>query len=90
MNRTTNSINTRQAELIPRQILFGNWDVLSPKLSPNGKYVAYLAPDSRNTLQIWLYYILSMGLRAKLLSLRNATFGIFTGLIVRDNYSHSK
>ncbi|QSJ20575.1 S9 family peptidase [Nostoc sp. UHCC 0702] len=40
--------------LIPRQILFGNPEKTSPKLSPDGKYLAYIAPDEKNVLQVWL------------------------------------
>ena len=55
MNRAVDSKNIRRSPLIPRKLLFGDRDVLSPKLSPDGKYLAYLAPDRRDTLQIWLY-----------------------------------
>jgi dipeptidyl aminopeptidase/acylaminoacyl peptidase len=27
---------------------------MEPRLSPNGKYLAYLAPDQRNVLQVWI------------------------------------
>src|SRR5690349_15690848 len=40
--------------LIPRQILFGNPEKTSPRLSPDGKYLAYIAPDEKNVLQVWL------------------------------------
>ncbi len=40
--------------LIPREILFGNPERTSPQLSPDGKYIAYLAPDDKNILQVWL------------------------------------
>jgi dipeptidyl aminopeptidase/acylaminoacyl peptidase len=40
--------------LIPREVLFGNPDKASPKISPDGKYLAYLAPDDRNVLQVWV------------------------------------
>ena len=55
MNRVTETKNTQLPELIPRKTLFGNPDFFAPKLSPDGKYIAYLAPDRQNTLQIWLY-----------------------------------
>jgi len=32
-------------ELIPREVLFGNPENISPTLSPDGKYLAYLAPS---------------------------------------------
>lgn len=40
--------------LIPRQVLFGNPERVSPRLSPDGRYLAYLAPDDRDVLQVWL------------------------------------
>jgi len=40
--------------LIPREILFGNPERVSPVLSPDGKWLAWRAPDSKNVLQVWL------------------------------------
>ncbi len=40
--------------LIPREVLFGNPERASPQLSPDGKQLAYLAPDKKNVLQVWL------------------------------------
>ncbi|HEY9875868.1 MAG TPA: S9 family peptidase [Candidatus Obscuribacterales bacterium] len=40
--------------LIPRDILFGNPERANPQLSPDGKYLAYIAPDENNVLQVWL------------------------------------
>jgi dipeptidyl aminopeptidase/acylaminoacyl peptidase len=40
--------------LIPRAVLFGNPDKAAPKISPDGKRIAYLAPDDRNVLQVWV------------------------------------
>jgi dipeptidyl aminopeptidase/acylaminoacyl peptidase len=40
--------------LIPREILFGNPEKTSPQISPDGKYLAYIAPDSKNILQVWV------------------------------------
>jgi dipeptidyl aminopeptidase/acylaminoacyl peptidase len=40
--------------LIPRDLLFGNPERAQPKLSPDGKYLAYIAPDEKNVLQVWL------------------------------------
>lgn len=40
--------------LISREILFGNPEKTSPQLSPDGKYLAYIAPDENNVLQVWL------------------------------------
>jgi dipeptidyl aminopeptidase/acylaminoacyl peptidase len=40
--------------LIPRQVLFGNPEKANPQISPNGKYLTYLAPDKNNVLQVWI------------------------------------
>ena len=40
--------------LIPRQTLFGNPSRTNPQLSRDGKYIAYIAPDDKNILQVWL------------------------------------
>lgn len=46
--------STQITPLITRQTLFGNPKRTHPKLSPNGNYLAYIAPDDRNVLQVWL------------------------------------
>ncbi len=45
-----------QAEtpLIPRKELFGNPEKASPSLSPNGKKLAYLAPDEKGVLNVYV------------------------------------
>jgi dipeptidyl aminopeptidase/acylaminoacyl peptidase len=40
--------------LIPREILFGNPERTAPKLSPDGKRLAWVAPDKKNVLQVWV------------------------------------
>jgi dipeptidyl aminopeptidase/acylaminoacyl peptidase len=40
--------------LIPRDVLFGNPDKAGPQISPDGKHIAYLAPDDKNVLQVWV------------------------------------
>jgi dipeptidyl aminopeptidase/acylaminoacyl peptidase len=40
--------------LIPRDVLFGNPERANPKLSPDGKRLAWLAPDKKNVLQVWV------------------------------------
>jgi dipeptidyl aminopeptidase/acylaminoacyl peptidase len=40
--------------LIPRSILFGNPDKAAVRLSPDGKYISYLAPVN-DVLNIWIY-----------------------------------
>ena len=42
------------APLIPREILFGNPERTSPELSGDGKRLAWLAPDKKNVLQVWV------------------------------------
>ena len=40
--------------LIPRDVLFGNPDRAAPQISPDGKRLAYLRPDDKNVLQVWI------------------------------------
>jgi dipeptidyl aminopeptidase/acylaminoacyl peptidase len=40
--------------LIPRKVLFGNPVKASPQISPDGKRLAYVAPDKKNVLQVWV------------------------------------
>lgn len=40
--------------LIPRAVLFGNPERTSPRISPDGRHLAYLAPDDRDVLQVWV------------------------------------
>ncbi len=40
--------------LIPRDVLFGNPERTSPRLSPDGTRLAWLAPDRKNVLQVWV------------------------------------
>ncbi len=47
-------VQTGLPPLIPREMLFGNPERANPQLSPDGTYLAYLAPDERNVLQVWL------------------------------------
>lgn len=50
----TTSLRAELPPLIPRDVLFGNPDRASPKISPDGKYLAYLRPDDKNVLQVWV------------------------------------
>jgi dipeptidyl aminopeptidase/acylaminoacyl peptidase len=43
-----------QPPLIPRKVLFGNPVKAAPLISPDGKRLAYLAPDDRDVLQVWV------------------------------------
>src|SRR3954466_1286633 len=40
--------------LIPRKVLFGNPVKASPQISPDGKRIAYLAPDKKDVMQVWV------------------------------------
>ena len=51
---TATQQNTQLPPLIPRETLFGNPKRARPQLSPDGKYLAYIAPDDKNVLQVWL------------------------------------
>src|SRR5689334_19115838 len=39
---------------IPCRALFGVPVKSSPQISPDGKHLAYLAPDEKNVLQVWV------------------------------------
>lgn len=40
--------------IIPRKILFGNPDKSLVRLSPDGKYISYIAPSDAGVLNIWI------------------------------------
>src|SRR5687767_9691538 len=40
--------------LIPREVLFGNPVYSSPRVSPDGKKLAYLAPSPKGVLNVWV------------------------------------
>ena len=40
--------------VIPRDVLFGNPERSQPRLSPDGQRLAWLAPDKKNVLQVWV------------------------------------
>jgi dipeptidyl aminopeptidase/acylaminoacyl peptidase len=42
------------SSLIPRTVFFNNPMYVSPQISPDSRYLSYLAPDENNILQIWL------------------------------------
>lgn len=51
------SINKSIANLPPlisRQVLFGNSQKSNPQISPDGKYITYIAPDKSDVPQIWI------------------------------------
>src|SRR5215212_7574264 len=41
------------APLVPRQVLFGNPERVSPRISPDGRRLAWIAPDE-DVLNVWL------------------------------------
>ena len=40
--------------LIPREVFFGNPERATPRISPDGKRLAWIAPDKKNVLQVWV------------------------------------
>jgi dipeptidyl aminopeptidase/acylaminoacyl peptidase len=40
--------------LIPREVLFGNPVKTNAQISPNGKMLAYLAPDDKGVMNVWV------------------------------------
>ena len=40
--------------LIPRELLFGNPEKATPRISPDGARLAYLAPDSNGVRNVWV------------------------------------
>ena len=40
--------------LLSRDLLFGNPERAAPHISPDGKRLAWLAPDKKNVLQVWV------------------------------------
>jgi dipeptidyl aminopeptidase/acylaminoacyl peptidase len=46
--------NLSPVPLIPRDHMFGNPERTNPQISPDAKYLAYLAPDKNNVLQLWV------------------------------------
>lgn len=51
---TAATATTTSSELIPRTVLFGNPTYASPSLSPDGRYLAYLAPDGADVLNVFI------------------------------------
>jgi len=48
-----NNFSEKEVKLIPKEVLWGNPDKLSPKISPDGKLIAYLAPHN-DVLNVWI------------------------------------
>src|ERR1019366_4010370 len=51
---SANPLRAQLPPLISRDILFGNPERASPKLSPDGQRLAWVAPDKKNVLQVWV------------------------------------
>jgi dipeptidyl aminopeptidase/acylaminoacyl peptidase len=48
------SVRAELPPLIPRDVLFGNPERVSPQISPDGKRLAWIAPNTNNVLQVWV------------------------------------
>ncbi len=48
------AVAAQDLPLIPRQILFGNPVKSSPRISPDGTRLAYLAPSEKGVLNVWV------------------------------------
>lgn len=51
------SVRGELPPLIPRKILFGNPVKAAAQISPDGKLLAYIAPDDKDVLQVWVQTI---------------------------------
>jgi hypothetical protein len=49
--------NAELPALIPREVLLGNPVRTSPTISPDGNQLAWLQPDPRGVLQVWVVAI---------------------------------
>ena len=52
MTQTNQAAGGPATPLIPREVLFGNPEKAAAKISPDGRHLAYLAPDDRGVLQV--------------------------------------
>lgn len=57
-----------EVDLIPRALLFGNPEKTSPLISPDGSKVAYLAPDEKGVLNVWIRDLVLGGKGVKITS----------------------
>jgi dipeptidyl aminopeptidase/acylaminoacyl peptidase len=48
------SLSAQLPPVIPRDVLFGNPERAEPRLSPDGLRLAWVAPDKKNVLQVWV------------------------------------
>ncbi len=56
--------STQLPPLIPRDVLLGNPERDNPHIAPDGKRLAWLAPDEHGILQVWVEFIGSHDARA--------------------------
>jgi hypothetical protein len=54
MTTRTEETTGTAVPLIPREVLFGNPERTSPRISPDGMLLGYIAPDERGVLQVWV------------------------------------
>ena len=54
---STTMVRAELPPLIPRKVLFGNPTKAAPLISPDGKRLAFLAPDKNEVLQVWVQTI---------------------------------
>lgn len=50
----SSATSSSSEKLIPRKVLFGNPKYASPQLSPDGKYLSFLAPSDENVLNVFV------------------------------------
>lgn len=54
LSATTVPLRAELPPLIPREVLLGNPDKAGPSISPDGKLLAYRAPDTNGVLNVWV------------------------------------
>jgi dipeptidyl aminopeptidase/acylaminoacyl peptidase len=78
-------MTTATAQLIPRELLFGNPVKAAPKVSPNGQRLSYLAPDE-GVLNLWIADSLEPGAATQVLT-KDRGRGIRAYFWAEDNVS---
>ena len=80
---------TARAELpplIPREVLLGNPERTSPRISPDGKRLAWLAPDANNVLQVWVKAV-GGSERLRTFTMNLLTVGFIGGMVLQVGIS---
>ena len=54
LTAATSTAGAELPPLIPREVLFGNPERVSPQISPDGERLAWIAPNTNNVLQVWV------------------------------------